>query len=188
LISTSNGKLDVNDVEGNSRLRTSNGAIRLVRVKGNVEARTSNGSIDVQDVDGDATLHTSNGSIRSSTKGGLFDASTSNGRIIAEIHDPGSSWPVRAKSSNGRIELTLDGKALPDVHASTSNSSILLRIPAEANARVRAHTSRHSSVSSDFDRLRPDSDRKWELDGEIGRGGSIVDLETSNGSIKIEKL
>ncbi len=188
LISTSNGKLDVNDVEGNAKLRTSNGSIRLVRVKGNVEARTSNGSIDAQDVDGDAIFHTSNGSIRAETKGGSFDGSTSNGRITARLRDSASAWPVRVKSSNGRIELTLDGKALPDVHASTSNSSILLRMPAEANARVRAHTSRHSSVSSEFDGLRVDSDRKWELDGQIGRGGPVVDVETSNGSIKIEKL
>lgn len=189
LISTSNGKLDVNDVEGNARLRTSNGGIRLVRIKGDVEAHTSNGSIEAEDVTGSANFHTSNGSIRAETSRGGFEASTSNGRIVARLKDPETTWPVRARSSNGHIELTLDARQLPDVHVSTSNSSILLRLPAEVNARVRAHSSRHFQVSSDFDELRSDRDRgRGDLEGTIGRGGSLVDLETSNGSIKITKL
>ncbi len=189
MVSTSNGKLDVNDVEGNARLRTSNGAIRLVRVKGDVEARTSNGNIEVEDVSGNANLHTSNGSIRAETSRGSFEATTSNGRIVASLKDPANTWPVRLRSSNGHIELTLDTRQVPDVHVSTSNSSILLRMPADVNARVHAHTSRHSGVNSEFGELHGDTDHsRGEVEGTIGRGGALVDLETSNGSIKITKL
>jgi hypothetical protein len=96
---------------------------------------------------------------------------------------------VRAESSNGHIDLTLDAKLLPEVRASTSNSSILLRLPASANARVRAGTS-HASITSDFDGLQSDAYRRRhsELHGTIGGGGPLIDLTSSNGSIKILKL
>lgn len=83
LVSSSNGKIEVEDLEGNARLRTSNGGIRFLRFKGDVEAHTSNGNIDAEDFKGNANLHTSNGSIRGESTGGSFEAETSNGRIVA---------------------------------------------------------------------------------------------------------
>jgi DUF4097 and DUF4098 domain-containing protein YvlB len=189
LISSSNGRIEIEGVEGKARLRTSNGGIRVMRLKGDLEAQTSNGTIEAQEVTGNANLHTSNGSVRVEATGGSFEATTSNGRIEARLHDPATTWPVRARSSNGHIELTLEAQQLPEVRASTSNSSILLRLPAGANARVRAYTS-HSSVSSEFNELHAESDRRKhsEVEGTIGHGGPLVDLETSNGSIKIQKI
>ena len=190
LIASSNGRIDVDGVEGNVRLRTSNGGIRVQRLKGDLEAETSNGTIETQDLSGNANVHTSNGAVRGDASAGSFQAVTSNGRIEVRLIDPAASGPVRLHSSNGHIELSLDGKQLPEVRASTSNSSILLRLPATASARVRAYTS-HSPVTSEFDGLRPDFERhrtRSELEGTIGHGGPLIDLESSNGSIKIEKL
>ena len=189
LISTSNGRIQVEDVEGQARLHTSNGGIRLSRIHGEVEARTSNGTIEAQDVDGNVNLHTSNGSIRAEASHGSFEGVTSNGSITARLKDPATTWPMRAESSNGHIELTLDAAKVPEVRASTSNSSIVLRLPATAQARVRANTSR-SSVTSDFDELRSDYDRHRhsQLQGTIGGGGPLIELSSSNGSIKIQKL
>jgi hypothetical protein len=189
LISSSNGRIDVDGVEGKARLRTSNGGIRVQRLKGDLQAETSNGTIETVDLSGNANLRTSNGSVRGDASGGSFEATTSNGRIEVRLTDP-ANGPVRLRSSNGHIELSLDAKALPDVRATTSNSSILLRLPMSANARVRAYTS-HSPISSDFDDLHADRQHRRtrsELEGTIGHGGPLMDLETSNGSIKIEKL
>ena len=60
------------------------------------------------------------------------------------------------------------------------------------NARVHATTSRHSSVTTDFDELfHGDEDdrrgRRSEVEGRIGSGGPLIDLSTSNGPIKILK-
>jgi len=187
LISTSNGHIRVEDVEGRARLRTSNGGIRISRVKGEVEAKTSNGTIEAEYIDGNASLHTSNGAIRAEATHGSFEAITSNGSINARLSDPATNWPVRVHSSNGHIELTLDTKQLPEVRASTNNSSIVLRLRAFANARVRASTS-HATVSSDFDELRSEGRRHSDLNGAIGNGGPLLDLSSSNGSIKIQKM
>ena len=68
-----------------------------------------------------------------------------------------------------------------EVHARTSNGPITLRIPSDAGAVLRAHTS-NGLVHSDFD-IRtndPDSD---DVAGTIGRGGpgtGFVDVERSD--------
>ena len=193
-ISSSNGAVKVDGIDGPARLHTSNGAIRVTKLHGELEARTSNGSIDTQDLDGDANLHTSNGAIRVDASHGSFEATTSNGSIIANLTDPGTARALKLHSSNGKIELTMQGSRLPDVRADTSNSALTLRLPANANARVRAYTT-HSSVTSDFDTLTAHGGdgssgkhNKSEVEGNIGSGGPMIELSSSNGHIKISKM
>lgn len=192
-ITSSNGSIRIEDVEGTARLRTSNGGVRIERLKGDLNVRTSNGAVEVRDLDGNARVHTSNGGIEADASHGSFEAETSNGKIEATLADPAASWPLRLHSSNGPIELTLMTAKLPDVRAESSNSSIILHLPASASARVRASTSHHSSITSDFDELmrgRDDEDRhqrRSDVEGTIGSGGPLLDLSTSNGSIKILK-
>jgi len=187
-ITTSNGHLRIEDVEGTVRLRTSNGGIRLSGVKGETEARTSNGAIEADYVEGDTRLHTSNGAIRAEVSHGILEATTSNGSITGRLRDAAPTWPVRAESSNGHIDLRIDGKQIPEVRASTSNSSIVVRLPAGASADVRAHTS-HSSVVSEFDGVRVENEHgRGEMSGKIGSGGRLIDLSSSNGSIKILRM
>jgi DUF4097 and DUF4098 domain-containing protein YvlB len=184
-IISSNGAIRVETIEGHARLKTSNGAIRAFGMQGSLDARTSNGSIDLSDVTGDTSVHTSNGTIKADVKKGNFEATTSNGNITARLIEP-DSRPVRLESSNGHIDLTMD--AAREVHADTSNSSITVRMPSQANATVRAHTS-NSSITSDFDvSLRGGLISKHRLEGNIGSGGPLLDLGTSNGAIRILRL
>jgi DUF4097 and DUF4098 domain-containing protein YvlB len=184
-ITTSNGPVRIDNIEGTVRLKTSNGNVHVAGIRGLVDARSSNGTLEVADVIGDATLHTSNGGIRADVRKGAFEATTSNGTITARLIES-DSHPVRLESSNGRIDLTLD--AVREVHADTSNSSITVRLPSSAGAMVRAHTT-HSSIDSDFDvSVHGGMISKHRLEGTIGSGGPLLDLGTSNGSIKILRL
>jgi hypothetical protein len=75
-----------------------------------------------------------------------------------------------------------------EVHADTSNSSITVRLPSSAGATVRAHTT-NSSIDTDFDvSVHGGMISKHRLEGTIGSGGPLLDLGTSNGSIKILRL
>jgi hypothetical protein len=74
-----------------------------------------------------------------------------------------------------------------DIHATTSNSSITLRLPADLQAQVKAHTS-NSSITTDFDVAASGTISKHDLEGRIGGGGPVIDVSTSNGSIKILKM
>lgn len=181
-IKTSNGSIRVEDIEGAAQLRTSNGSARLSRIRGKVRVETSNASIELNDVVGGAYARSSNGGIRGDVTKGTFEGITSNSGIEIRLRETDASQPVRLESSNGRIDLTLD--AVREVRASTSNSSIQLKMPAGANATVRAQTS-NSSINSDFEVTTTGRLSKTSLEGKIGSGGPLVDLSTSNGSIRI---
>ncbi len=184
-IASSNGSIRIDDVEGLVNAHSSNGGIRVSRLKGSLDAQTTNGSIEASGQTGNATLRTSNGGIRVEINKGALAASTSNGSITARVMQPDTEQPVRLESSNGHIDLSMD--AVREVHANTSNSSIVVRLPDAIGARVRARTS-NSSITTDFDVLTRGMIGKHSLEGTLGSGGPLIDLSTSNGSIKLLKL
>lgn len=184
-IVSSNGKITVESIEGASHLRTSNGSVHASSLVGPLEVQTSNGTVEVRDIVGDTTLRSSNGTIRADVRKGRFGATTSNGSITVRLMEADSN-PVRLESSNGHIELTMD--AVREVKASTSNSSITVRLPGSANATLDAHTS-NSSITCDFDvSVHGGMISKHRLEGTIGKGGPMLDLGTSNGSIKLLRM
>ena len=186
-IVTTNGGIRVEDIDGTARLRSTNGAIRIQKLHGDVEAKTTNGSVEARGVEGNANLYTTNGSIQADVARGSFEARTSNGSINAAVTDATANWPVKDHSTNGSIDLRIEGSRLPDVRAETTNSSVTLHLPQNASARVRAHTA-HSRVTSDFEVTRSGSFSKSDLEGTIGSGGPTLELSSTNGSIKLLKL
>jgi hypothetical protein len=181
---TSNGAIRTSDGVGPSRMKTSNGHVEVRGLKGPLTAETSNGPIEVLDIDGAVEAHSSNGHIRLEHVRGAVDATTSNSSIHAMLEKVDGS--VRLQSSNGGIDLTLPPNAQSAVRAHTSNNSITVHLPGEVNARLTADTS-NGSISSDFEmRLRGEIG-KHHIDGTLGSGGPLLDLSTSNGSIRIVK-
>ncbi|HXN49149.1 MAG TPA: DUF4097 family beta strand repeat-containing protein [Bryobacteraceae bacterium] len=186
-IVSSNGQIRVEDVQGNSSLETSNGAVRLRKVEGRLDAKTSNGAIEADGLTGDATLRTSNGSIRLDRMFGALDARTSNGGVHIRLGKPKAGEPVKLGSSNGSIELEVEELDNNEIHASTSNATITLRLPPPIKARLRASTS-NGGISTEFDVTTHGAMGKNFLEGEINGGGPLIDLSTSNGTIKVQKM
>ncbi len=186
-IVSSNGQIRIEDVEGAAHLETSNGAIKLRKFDGRLEARTSNGAIEGDGVAGDATLHTSNGQIRLDGMAGALDAQTSNGGIHVHVEKPKANEPIRVVSSNGSIELEIEALDNNEVHATTSNATITLRLSAPVKARLHASTS-NGGISTDLDVTSHGSQGKNFLEGDINGGGPLIDLLTSNGAIRVQKL
>jgi Putative adhesin len=184
-VTTSNGGIRIMDGAGPARLKTSNGPIHVENLKGNLNAESSNGRIELVSVSGDVVARTSNGRIQVEGGAGSLDAGTSNGAIRGEVTR--DSRDVRASTSNGPIELTLPANFAADVHAHSSNGSITLHLPATTNAHVSAHTS-NSSIVSEFEVRAQGELNKHNLNGEIGAGGPLFDLSTSNGGIKLLKM
>jgi len=187
-IASSNGGLRVSDIDGNSRLRSSNGSVRVFRVKGAVDAATSNGGVDAEDIDGGAVVHTSNGGVRVQRVRGSFEAATSNGPVQADLTEVQASSPVRVSTSNGPVDLRLGQMASNPVHATTSNGPITVAMPAGTGAQVKAVTSSHARISSDFDLQSSRGDGRSRLEGQIGSGGALIELTTSNGPIHLRKM
>ena len=186
-IVSSNGGLKVDEIEGIMRLRTSNGSIRTARIRGDLDAATSNGGIDIDDLDGPANVRTSNGRVTAEGVRGSLQIATSNGSIHASVVKPEPHRPIKLQTSNGGIDLSMDSLADNEIRASTSNSGITVKLPSTASAHIHAHTS-HSAIHTDFDLKREEGDGKNSLDGIIGDGGPTIELNSSNGSIRLLKM
>jgi DUF4097 and DUF4098 domain-containing protein YvlB len=184
-ITTSNGPIRTLDGKGPARMRTSNGMIRVQDLAGNVEATTSNASVELVNVDGDASVHSSNGHIRAERLGGSLEASTSNASITATVGE--SNRPVRLETSNGSVDLSLPPHFASDVHVSSNNAPITLHIPDQPNARLIAHTS-NSSITTDYEIRMQGGVSKNQVEGTLGSGGGLIDLGTSNGSIRLLRM
>lgn len=123
--------------------QTSNGRIDLQSLEGAIDLRTSNGNINVAGVGGPLLLRTSNGTI---TATGLtsrsVDLTTSNGGITATFLIAPTT--VSARTSNGGIEVGLpsDSPAFA-VDASTSNGQVQTSIRTDpgATSTLTLHTS-----------------------------------------------
>jgi DUF4097 and DUF4098 domain-containing protein YvlB len=184
-IDSSNGSIHVTGIDGATRLKTSNGRVEVTDLRGALEARTSNGSVQLNNLEGAASVETSNGKVEAERVRGGFTATTSNGSIRAHLEKSDPRRAVKLDTSNGSVVLTMDAVDQNEVHVSTSNASVTVKLPSAVSARVKASTS-NGSVSTDFD-VRDGSRGKTHLEGIIGSGGPVLDISTSNGSVKIER-
>jgi DUF4097 and DUF4098 domain-containing protein YvlB len=183
-IITSNSSIHTEDGAGPAHLHTSNGSIRVMDLRGELEAETSNNSIELEGVEGNAHVHSSNGHIRAQRVNGSLDASTSNSGVNVDIARPDK--PVRIDTSNNSVELDLPPNFSSSLHVGTNNGPITLHLADGTNARISARTS-NSSIDTDFEvRARGELSRN-RLEGEIGSGGPLFDLTTSNGKIHLLK-
>lgn len=161
-VSASNGKICVGGLRSSLRARSSNGAVRVDDVVGDVEIHTSNAKVTCSRTAGRLLARSSNGKISLEGHRGSVDASTSNGLIHVSLEDVGPEG-ARLATSNGRIVLELPEKVDADVDLRVDNGFI-------RNQRSLCRCTRSSS---------------GRLAGTLGRGGVPIKLRTSNGSISL---
>jgi len=127
---------------------------------------TVNGDVEISSMSGKVKAETVNGDLVASGLVADVDLETVNGGIDAEFDSLGASQRVSAEAVNGRI---------------------VLKLPADASARLHAETVNGSIDADDFDL---DIDKGFigrECDGQIGGGDARIELDTVNGSIRIVK-
>jgi len=109
-------------------------------------------------------------------------ASTVNGSVEVQ----GAEGAVDASSVNGGVDVALarvDAEGRSSIH--TTNGSLHLTLPPDANADVEARTL-NGSLRCDFD-LASESRSKRHLEGRIGSGGGRFELRSVNGSVSIDR-
>jgi DUF4097 and DUF4098 domain-containing protein YvlB len=129
-------------------------------------AELVNGSLDIEGVEGDVQAACVNGNVKARGLTGEVKLSTVNGGVDATIMRLDESKPTSLSSVNGSIVLT---------------------IPANANAQVRASTI-HGGITNDFGLQVNDGEFVGhDLSGQIGTGGTRIRLSNVNGSIAIRR-
>lgn len=161
-VSTSNGKICVENLCGAVRARSSNGSVDVASVVGNIDVSSSNAKVCCSHTQGHLVARSSNGKIQLEEHRGSIDASTSNGLIEAELEELGREGVVLA-TSNGRIVLELPESVDADVDVRVDNGVI-------RNDRAPC-----KSTTDRADRLRC----------RLGSGGTPIRVRTSNGSVSL---
>lgn len=160
-LSSSNGNIKVEGQKGDAIFKTSNGNVTVTMFEGSLGVKTSNGKIQLDGVTGATELKTSNGKINVVNCPKLEIARTSNGTVSVEM-------------------ATLTN----DLEIDTSNSSVALYLPKNANATVSGETSNGSIKTFDL-KFSNYEQRNNKFSGELGKGTHEVTISTSNGSIKV---
>jgi len=145
-------------------IRSTNGDVEIAGRFADVKAGTTNGDIRVEGGDGRIDLSTTNGTIRGRDLNGSVLADTTNGSIILELNAVKND--IRADTTNGSITLRLGGQVDAEFSARSTNGSITVDFPVTIQGTVN---SRH------------------RIQGRIGNGGPSIDLETTNGSIRVNR-
>ncbi len=161
------------------QLRTSNGRVEVANVDGSILARTSNGAITTRG-GRDLDLDTSNGSVSVNNPGGRLKVRTSNGSL--DINAATDSV-VTAETSNA--PLTFSGSLGPGSHAfTTSNAKLSLTLPGDASFTIEGSTS-NAGVYTEFPRLQVSD---TTIRGTTGISSvTVVRATTSNGDLTIQQ-
>jgi len=160
---TSGGSIRLERVRGDADVHTSGGHIEAREVDGKLDAETSGGSIEVQDVTGDMRVETSGGSIRIDGAGGRVEAETSGGGVQATFKK-GNAQGGRLESSAGSVRVSLDPLVNLTIDASSSGGSVRTQLP------LQGTTSRSA------------------FKGTLGKGGNLLRVHTSAGSVELSGL
>jgi DUF4097 and DUF4098 domain-containing protein YvlB len=122
-------------------------------------------------VNGDLDIEGVSGEVRASCVNGRLQARSLSGR-------------TQLSTVNGKLEANFDRLSSP-VEVSSVNAKVLLTLPSDAKADIEASTV-SGSISNDFG-IRV-ANHKWvghELNGELGGGGTRVQVNNVNGRIEI---
>lgn len=148
------------------------------------EVGTVNGGVDVSGRFARADVGTTNGSVTVEGGSGEIEASTTNGHVRIRDFD----GRVEARTTNGNIDLenlTFKG----GLKAGSTNGSIAVAIAnaGSLDADLRAHTT-NGHITVDFPvTLENLTQSKRRVEARIGQGGPLIELGTTNGSIRITK-
>jgi len=162
----------------NTEIVASNGRLVIENLRGSVRARSSNGAVDISDVVGDVQVATSNAKVCSSSTCGRLVVRSSNGKIELDDH----RGSVDASTSNGLIRCELDELGEEGVRLSTSNGRILLELPEELDAELDVRVD-NGVIRNERELCKAVRERSGQLRGRLGRGGALIKLRTSNGSV-----
>ena len=187
-------KIEVEASGPNVRVDTIYEKFRNVRVKVNYEVkvpegvileaiRSTNGDVELTGRFADVTAGTTNGDVRMEGGEGRIDLSTTNGTIRGRS----LKGAVTADTTNGSIYLELD-EVKSDIRADTTNGSVNLRLGGSVNAEFSARST-NGSITVDFPvTIQGTISSRHRVEGRIGDGGPAIELETTNGSIRVNKL
>jgi DUF4097 and DUF4098 domain-containing protein YvlB len=101
-----------------------NGGVSLAGTRGKARLETTNGAVDVKDVTGDVDAGSTNGGISATHVAGAMKAETTNGAVDIDLASLPSGSDLRFESTNGSVHVRLPQDARLSVDAATTNGHV----------------------------------------------------------------
>lgn len=163
-----------------TEVSSSNGKVMVCGMRARVHARSGNGSVSIRDVVGDLVLSAANAKVCCKHTCGSLEARSSNGNVELQDH----SGAVDAMTSNGSIRASVATMDRDGVTLSTSNGRIMLELPEIVDAEVDVRVD-NGVIRNDREDDPGITQSAGRVRGKLGRGGPLIKLRTSNGTISI---
>lgn len=178
---TSGGDVEAQDVTGDVVLKTSGGEVVALRVQGNVEGSTSGGDIEIADVTGNVEVSTSGGELDLRHVGGRLIGETSGGDVKVVVGEPVAlKYPIKLSTAGGEIEVRLPSDVKATISALIRIQDSIRDYWVRSDFKLKIE---EEEVSKKFSR----DYREVRATGDINGGGPLIELETVNGNIIIQK-
>ncbi|MDF2872605.1 MAG: hypothetical protein K0R05_4180 [Anaerocolumna sp.] len=200
-ISSASGSVTFKKAEGNRKLTTSSGDIKVYGGSGKTEISSTSGSIYVENSIGDFEAGTSSGDIKVEGTIGRKEIHSTSGVIILEnsegyIKAYTSSGDIRIRNSNGAgdfhstsgqidVEFSKDISSITDnINVETSSGDVTMRVPASLAFEFNASTS-SGDINFFNDQISYSKNNK-KATATVGTAPIIqLTVKTTSGEIKI---
>jgi hypothetical protein len=165
-------------------LSTRDGSIAVERIDGRLELRTDDGSVRVSEAPGDLTIVTKDGSITLERVAGRIDARTGDGGI--RVTGAPASLLLETRDGSVVVRAERDTVMQSDWSIRTGDGSVTVELPEGFAAEIDAET-QDGSVRADLpvSGMNEDSKRQRTLRGKLGQGGKVLKLRTNDGTIRL---
>jgi hypothetical protein len=174
-------KIEIREEVGESRVRVE---VRVPRMRGFsshevrwtvkvpkgvlVDFKTTNGGVYLTDLAGEVHAQTVNGGVTGKRlAANTIEASAVNGGVTIEL--------AKALPADGRVELE------------TVNGGVSLSMPESSRATISARAVNGGVRVVDLDVVTQGEPNKRRLDGTLNGGGAKVNLETTNGGVRLAR-
>jgi hypothetical protein len=168
------------------KCRAQLGVVSATAVMSGISARAS-----VKSVSGEITLDGVTGDVDANTVSGAVEAQGINGKLnfntVSGDLTLAEGWLERldVNGVSGDVTADLDLDPLGGMQVTTVSGEVMLRLPAEADARVNLH-SVSGDVRSEFAELRRSSaPASRSVSGSLGAGSGQVSVTTMSGRVML---
>jgi DUF4097 and DUF4098 domain-containing protein YvlB len=170
--------------DGDLRIETSDGSINVVNLNGNVDLHSGDGELKVSALKGVLRMRTSDGAINGDGLDGKLDAHSGDGRIRLE----GRFDELRVKTGDGSVTATAiaGSKIESEWNLQSGDGGIELTLSKDLQADVSA-SSGDGHVTSDIPLAVQGVFSKSRVNGKLNGGGAPLTIHTGDGSIHLRE-
>jgi DUF4097 and DUF4098 domain-containing protein YvlB len=175
---TGDGDVSLTDLAGQVDMRAGDGDIALGNITGSVSIRTGDGDVTLGALQGDVlSVHSADGDITAqAVMAEQIELETSDGDVWLRS----VSGPLRARTSDGDIEVLLAKPAPTNLRTGDGDITIATAGPFGLNLDIRGE-----SIHLPQDLMVQQSRSRRSAQGEIHGGGPDIKIATGDGSVRV---